>query len=78
MKTRLRKQDWSLGTDHAYVFITLHNLRVGMCVCLFVCVRVCVWGGKGVHACVYVHVCVCMCVRACVCACVCVCVCVLT
>ena len=43
-----------------------------VCLCLFVCVRVCVWS-RGVCACVCVwsHV-VCVRARACVCACVCV------
>jgi hypothetical protein len=42
-------------------------VRVSVCSCVFVCVRVCV--------CACVRVCVCACVRVCVCVCECVCVC---
>ena len=53
-----------------------------MCVCAYVCVRVCVRARVCMCVCACVHMCVCMCVRArtcvyvCVCAHVCVCVCV--
>jgi len=52
----------------------LHNVRVCVCVCVYVCVYVCVCMCVYVRACVCVCVCMCVCVRVCACVCVRVCV----